>query len=203
MTRRLRGARRGGDIGHAGEEAADGDGVGRVVGALVDHLQRVVAADDGGRHLDAAGAPAVGQRHLAPAERHLVARDRHRLQDGAADHPLGLLVEIGEVVSAVVAVGCYSAAWLSAACRLRASTSARSARTISSSRLEIDVVRQLEMLHEARGLDVVGVRQHELLVLRRRGGGFSTVPRRAAPGRPAPWPSPCARRGRRPGHSRG
>src|SRR3546814_9733214 len=59
----------------------------------------LVRPDHRRRHLDAAGAPAIGQRHLARAERHLVARDGHRLQQGAADHPLGLLVEIGEVVA--------------------------------------------------------------------------------------------------------
>src|SRR3546814_15819644 len=34
-------------------------------------------------------------------------------------------------------------------------------------RLEVDVVRPLQVLHEAGGLDVVGVIEHELLVLRR------------------------------------
>src|SRR3546814_462106 len=34
-------------------------------------------------------------------------------------------------------------------------------------RLEVDVVRQLQVLHEAGGLDAVGVVEHELLVLRR------------------------------------
>ncbi len=62
-------------------------------------LSTIVGADDRGGHLDAAGAPAIGQRHLAPSERHLIARHRHRLEDGAADHALGLLVEIGEVVA--------------------------------------------------------------------------------------------------------
>ena len=50
---------------------------------------------------DAAGAPAIGQRHLATAERHLIAGDGDRLEQCPADHPLGLLVEIGEVVAAV------------------------------------------------------------------------------------------------------
>ena len=98
---RFLGRRRRLDVSHLGEEAADRNGVGRVVGALVDHLQRVVPADDGRRHLDAAGAPSVGQRHLAAAERHLIARHRHRFQDGAADHALGLFVEVGVVVRAV------------------------------------------------------------------------------------------------------
>src|SRR3546814_16540243 len=34
-------------------------------------------------------------------------------------------------------------------------------------RLEVDVVRQLQVLHEAGGLAAVGVVEHELLVLRR------------------------------------
>src|SRR5258706_39230 len=91
----------------------DRDGVGGVVGALVDDFQRVVAADDTRRHLNAASAPAIRQRYLATGERHLIAGDRHRLQDGATDHPFCLLVEIGEVVTAGGAgsgVGHYSAA---------------------------------------------------------------------------------------------
>ena len=85
--------------GDALEEAADRHRVGGVVGALVDHLQHVGAADDAGGELNAAGAPAVGHRHLAAAERHLIAGDRHRLEDGAADHALGLLVQITEVIA--------------------------------------------------------------------------------------------------------
>ncbi|VEB42152.1 Uncharacterised protein [Chromobacterium violaceum] len=54
--RRVGGASGGGDAGHATEEAADVDGVGGVVGALVDDFQHIVAADDAGRQLDAAGA---------------------------------------------------------------------------------------------------------------------------------------------------
>ncbi len=97
--RRLRGPFGGGDPGGAGEETPDGYRVGGVVGALVDHLEHVVGTEDGRGHLHAAGAPAVGQRHLAAAEGHLVAGDRHRLEQAAADHALGLLVEVGEVVA--------------------------------------------------------------------------------------------------------
>ena len=43
--------------------------------------------------------------------------------------------------------------------------------------LEVDVVRQLQVLHEARGLDVVAVLEHELLVLRRRGRRPRPAPR--------------------------
>ena len=89
---------RGRNAGGLGEELADRDRIGGVVGALVDHLQHVVRPEDRRRHLHAAGAPAIGHRHFAAGERHLIAGDRDRLQDGAADHPLGLLVEIGEVV---------------------------------------------------------------------------------------------------------
>ena len=97
---RLGGAGGGGDACRAGEEPADGDRVGGVVGALVDDLEHVVRPEDRCGHLNAAGAPTVGERHLPAAERHLMARDRHRLEDGAADHPLRLLIEIGEVVAA-------------------------------------------------------------------------------------------------------
>ena len=110
------------DAGGAGEEAADRDRVGGVVGALVDHFQHVGGADDGGGDLDAAGAPAIGQRHFAAAERHLMAGDRHRLENGAADHALGLLVQIGEVVA-----GVHSAA------SCKAAASARMRRMLSSS----------------------------------------------------------------------
>ena len=101
LLRRLGGA----GVGGALEEAADRDGVGGVVGALVDDLQRVVGADDRGRDLDAAGAPAAGQRHFARAERHLVARNGDGLEQSAADHPLRLLVEIGVVVSRLCIIG--------------------------------------------------------------------------------------------------
>ncbi len=93
------GVRGGGDAGGAGEELPDRYRIGGVVGALVNHFQRIVPAKNRCRDLDAAGAPAIGQRHLARAERDLMARHRHRLQDGAPDHPLGLLVQIGEVVA--------------------------------------------------------------------------------------------------------
>ncbi len=94
------------------------------------------------------------QRHLAAAERHLVAGDRHRLQDGPADHPLRLLVEVREVV---------------AVHRAGPRASARERADQHQLGLEIDVMRQLQVLDEARGLDVVAVVEDELLVLRRRG----------------------------------
>ena len=86
--RRVRGIRRGADAGGAGEEAPDGNGIRRVVGALVDDLQHIVSAQDRRGHLNTASAPAVGQRHLARAERHLVAWDRNRLEESATHHPL-------------------------------------------------------------------------------------------------------------------
>ena len=95
----LRGMGGGADAGGAGEEAADADGVGGVVGALVDDLQHVGRAEHGSGDLDAAGAPAIGQRHLAAAERDLVAGDGDRLEDGAADHSFRRFIEIGEVVA--------------------------------------------------------------------------------------------------------
>ena len=80
-------------------------------------------ADDRRGDLDAAGAPAVGQRHLARAERHLIAGHRDRLEQRAADHPLGLFVEVGEVVAVGGAVVCRVIAvrslWRAAAARDR------------------------------------------------------------------------------------
>jgi hypothetical protein len=70
--------------------------------ALVDHLQAIILAKDRGGDLNAAGAPAVGHRHFAGGKRHLVSRDRDALQDRAADHPLGLFVEIGEIVFTLI-----------------------------------------------------------------------------------------------------
>ena len=96
---RLRRARGRAHAGGAREEATDRHRVGGVIGTLVDHLQHVAAAQHRCGDLDAAGAPAIGQRHLARAERDLMPRDRHRLQQRAADHPLRLLVQVGEVVA--------------------------------------------------------------------------------------------------------
>ncbi|MNN32080.1 hypothetical protein D3C81_1457920 [compost metagenome] len=97
----------GGDaLADAGEEATDAHRVGGVVGALVDHLEHVVRAQQAGGQLHAAGAPAVGHGHLAAAEGHLVAGDGHGLEQRAADHAFALLVEVGEVV---VGHGCSGA----------------------------------------------------------------------------------------------
>ena len=170
-------------VRHAGgarEEAADVDRVGGVVGALVDHLEHVGGPDHAGGDLHAAGAPAVGQRHLAAAERHLVAGNRHRLEDRAADHPLGLLVEVGEVVAVIAppAASCPGA---------------QRPATQHQLGLEVDVVRQLQVLHEARGLHVVAV----VRARTPRPARARPAPRRArgsaARGPPAPSPSPCAR----------
>ncbi|KAG1078251.1 hypothetical protein G6F40_016788 [Rhizopus arrhizus] len=54
------------------EETPDVDGVRGVVRALIDDLQHVVFADDGRSDLDAARAPAIGQRHFAAAEGNLL-----------------------------------------------------------------------------------------------------------------------------------
>ena len=95
--RGLMGARGGIDARRAFKKAPNIDGVDRVVGALVDHFERVVGPNDRCGDLDAAGAPTVRQGHLSGAERHLVTRDGHRFQDGAADHALGALVQIRKV----------------------------------------------------------------------------------------------------------
>ena len=96
---RLTGHFRGGNAGNACEEAADGNGVGCIIRALVNHLQHIIGAEDGGRHLNAARAPTIGQRHFARTEGNLVSRNRDGLQDGAADHALCRLIQIGEVVA--------------------------------------------------------------------------------------------------------
>ena len=120
---------RGGDAGGLGEEFADRDRVGGVVGALVDHLQHVLRSEDRGGHLHAAGAPAIGHRHFAAGERHLIAGDRDRLEDRAADHPLGLLVEIGEIVGGRV----HSAAsFMASGALASAEASANSLRSLRS-----------------------------------------------------------------------
>ena len=126
---RVRRRGRGCDAGGLGEEVADRDRVGGVVGALVDHLEHVVGPEDRRRHLHAAGAPAIGHRHFAAGERHLIAGDRDRLEDGAADHPLGLLVEIGEIVGRRV----HSAASCTVGRLSACSNSARSLRNRPSS----------------------------------------------------------------------
>ena len=88
----------GADSGGLGEELADRHGVGSVVGALIDDLEHVIGSENRRRDLHASGAPAIGHRHLPAGERNLISRDRDGLENCPADHPLGLLVEIGEVV---------------------------------------------------------------------------------------------------------
>ncbi|EJZ21945.1 carbon-phosphorus lyase complex subunit [Rhizobium sp. Pop5] len=129
--RRLFCMRRHRDLGDLLEEGADGNGVGRVIGALVNDLQHVIRPDDRSRHLHAAGAPAIGHRHFTRGEGHLVAGNGDRLQYGAADHPLGLFVEIGEVVAGEI--GHSAASFMSSLPLRAASNSRRMRRTRSSS----------------------------------------------------------------------
>src|SRR4029453_342785 len=82
----------------AGKELADRNGVGGIVGALVDNLEDIVRPEDRGGHLHTAGAPAVGHRHFAAGEGYLLARNGDRLEDGAPDRAFALLVEVGKVV---------------------------------------------------------------------------------------------------------
>src|SRR5262249_39374475 len=96
-------------------------------GALGVPPEPLGGAGDPRRDLNPAGAPAVRHRHLAAGKRDLVAGDRDRLEDGAADHPLGLLVEIGEVVDRRA----HSAA--SRSTRSRSANSSRIRRTSPSS----------------------------------------------------------------------
>src|SRR5262249_56639027 len=87
-----------GPHGCLGKEFANGVCVGGVGRALIDHLQHIVGSENGGSHLDPAGTPAIGHWHLSARERDLIAGYCYRFQDSTADHPLGLLVKIGEVV---------------------------------------------------------------------------------------------------------
>ena len=158
------------DVGGLGEEGADRHRVGGVVGALVDHLEHVVGTDDRGGHLHAAGAPAVGHRHLARGEGNLIAGNGDRLEDRAADHPLRLLVEIGEVVRP----GAHSAASVRTtdddALRTATFVVRPPRRQLAKQRqlgLEVDVMGQLQVLDEAGRLHVVAMGEHEFLVLRR------------------------------------
>ena len=73
--------------------------IGRVIGTLVNHLQHIMLTDDTGGQLNTAGSPAVGHRHLAAAERYLVAGNRHRFENCPADHAFGLLIKISKVVA--------------------------------------------------------------------------------------------------------
>ncbi len=100
------GALGGGSIADSLKELADRHRIGSVICALIDHFQHILIANHAGGDLDAAGAPAVGHRHLTSGERHLIARDRHRFQDGAADGALGLLVEIAVVIAGEFSHGC-------------------------------------------------------------------------------------------------
>src|SRR5262245_24334558 len=92
------GVRRGAYAGGAGKKLADRNGVGGIVGALVDDLEDIVRSKDRGGHLHAAGAPAVGHWHFAAGEGYLIARNSDRLEDGAPDCAFALLVEVGKVV---------------------------------------------------------------------------------------------------------
>src|SRR5690606_36763129 len=84
------------------EEAADRNGISRVVRAMVDHLEHVVASQYGGGHVLTARARAIRQRHLASTEGHLIPRDSHRLQQASAQTALGLLVQVDKVVAGLI-----------------------------------------------------------------------------------------------------
>ncbi len=101
--------------GNALEELADRHRIGGVVGALVDDLQHVRFANHAGGDLNTACAPAVRHRHFTPAERHLIARNGHRFEDGAADHAFGLFIQISKVIAAEVSHFCAPVADVSVA----------------------------------------------------------------------------------------
>jgi len=153
---RLAGAGGGAHAGGLGEELADRDRVGGVVGALIDHLEDIVRAEDRSGDLHSSGTPPVGHGHFAARERHLIARNGDRLQNGAPYHSLGLLIQIGEVVSGAHSAASAIPGRLSLAAF---ANSARRRRTSPSSAWKVDVVGQLQVLDEAGRLDIV--RMHE------------------------------------------
>lgn len=87
-----------GNIRHLLEKGADRNRIGRVVRTLVDDLQHILWTEDGGGYLHTAGAPAIGHGHFAGSEGNLITGNGDGLQNRPADHPLGLFVQIGEVV---------------------------------------------------------------------------------------------------------
>ena len=95
--RRFTGVRGGRHTRRALEKAPNIDGIDGVVRTLVNDFQHIVRADDRRRDLNSARSPTIGQRHLTRTKRHLVAGNRHRLEQRAADHALGAFVEVGEV----------------------------------------------------------------------------------------------------------
>ena len=115
--------------GGSGKEAPDVDRIGGVISALVDHLEHIAAPYDAGRDLHATGAPAIGEGHLTRAERHLVARYGHRLEQGPANTLLGALIQKSKVVMGLghdgswfMAVASPAATWLARSLRTRASS---------------------------------------------------------------------------------
>ena len=88
------------EAGGALDEAAQVLGVDAGVVALVDDLDHVAGAEERQRDLQAAGAPAAGDRQLARAEGHLVAGDGDGLEQRPADLALGDGVEEAVAVAA-------------------------------------------------------------------------------------------------------
>ena len=91
----------GGHTGGAGKKAPDVDRVGGVISPLVNDLEHITQSNDAGRDLHAAGAPAVGKRHLTRAKGHLVARHGHGLEQGAPDALFGALIQKRKVIVGV------------------------------------------------------------------------------------------------------
>ena len=81
-----------GNVGHCREKPADGDGIGGVIGPLVNALVNVFRANDCCGQLDTACTPTIRHRHFARAKGDLIAGYCQSLQNSAADHPLGLLI---------------------------------------------------------------------------------------------------------------
>ena len=99
--------RGGGYAGCTLKKPPDVHRIDRVVRALVNDLEYIVRPDDRSRDLNPASAPAVRQRHLSRAEWHLVAGNRHRLEQCAADHALGALVQVSKVEVGLHIFACH------------------------------------------------------------------------------------------------
>ncbi len=85
--------------GRFGKKLADANRVGRVIRALVNYFQDIIRAQNTCRHLHTTRPPAVWQWHLTAGKRDLVARNSNRLEDDTADAALGLLIQIGKVIT--------------------------------------------------------------------------------------------------------
>ena len=89
----------GSDAGSAGKETTDRHSIGRIIRALINYLDTIIRRQTSSGDLHTAGTPAIGHRHLARGERHLITRNGKRFQQGAPDHPLCLFIQICKIIA--------------------------------------------------------------------------------------------------------